>query len=348
MSTDDELPAILYVPLPGLEGDQDVYEVAGMVVGTLDVLEWRAIENNRTTDIYTDEYQAVPRYFAAEPIADNNDADEWNRVVANASRLVLSMLLCGGGDLIAPHHTTVVARSNSGINLRRRPGKTTSRFLAVTFGEDRPVLDTGRSLYGLGGEPYFLTTERAVVVEEMAAVVEAVERIGTTQPAAASALAAGKNYALARSVLLAPRVRFIALFAAIEIVLGGFGEVGKRPGLGHLVATLHFGSGDRESVGDDLEDALRSFRNATVHGGKSAATITQFLDELVPWIQPLIRAAYVLALDDDRRSAVTDALKGRASGQPSQELQTLLRTAYRGSADADAALTNLDLRSLAS
>ncbi len=346
MNEPAEMDATLYVPLPGLVGEAEGFQIAGLVVERLDVRDWWSIENNRTKDMYGDEYQVLPRYFVAEPITDFNDGDEWNRVTAAASTLVFSMLLCGRGDLIAPYHTTIVARSSGGMNLRRPPDRNTSRFLAVTFGEDLPVFDTGRELSGLGGELYVLTAERVAVIEEMFATVQHVELRAETEPKVASVLAAGHNYAQARSFLLTPRVRFVALFTAIEFLLGEFGRVGDRPGLGHLLATLHVDGDDRAAVGDEVEQHLRTFRNEIVHGGRqSPDNILQFLDELLPLVQPLIRSAYVLAVDDDRHDAAAHALEARVSDHPARVLRSLLRAAYRGSSDADAALAGLDLRS---
>lgn len=340
MSNDGEL----CVPLPGLFGVEDRFDIGGLTIERLDYFAWRAIENLRTTDMYTDEYQALPRYFLVEPTVDVNDPAEWERVGRAASQLVFSMLLCGPGDLIAPHHATIVGRSSTGMNLRRQPDRTTSRFLAVTFGGDWPVFDTGRKLHGLGGEMYVITPDRATTVDEMIDVVRQIEARAETDPTLRSVLAAGHNFSQSRSFLLAPRVRFVALFAAIEILLGEFGPVGERPGLGHLLTTFHVPGEEREEVGDELESQLRTVRNQTIHGGVGAGDLITFLDGLIPLVQPLVRATYILALGDDRARAARRALHGRTSAQAGRVLRSLLGAAYRGSSEADDAIVGLELR----
>lgn len=334
----------LYVPLPGLVGVEDRIDIGGLTIFRLDYIEWWHIENMRTIDMYTDEYQALPRYFLVEPTADVNDPAEWGRVGRAASQLVFSMLLCGPGDLIAPHHTTIVGRSSTGWNARRPPDRSASRFLAVTFGEDHPVSDTGRNLHGLGGEMYGITPERALIVDEMVHVVRRIEARAETDETVASVLSVGHNFSQSRSFILAPRVRFVALFAAIEILLGEFGPVGERPGLGHLLATFHVPAEEREQVGDRLEDELRSVRNQTIHGGVPAEDLIRFLDGLIPLVQPLVRAAYILALDDDRGEAAHQAIRGRVSAHATRVLRSLLGAAYRGSSEADEALAGVGLR----
>lgn len=264
--------------------------------------------------------------------------------LSHAEQLVFSMLLCGPGDLIAPHHTTIVGRSSTGWNARRPPDRSASRFLAVTFGEDHPVSDTGRNLHGLGGEMYGITPERALIVDEMVHVVRRIEARAETDETVASVLSVGHNFSQSRSFILAPRVRFVALFAAIEILLGEFGPVGERPGLGHLLATFHVPAEEREQVGDRLEDELRSVRNQTIHGGVPAEDLIRFLDGLIPLVQPLVRAAYILALDDDRGEAAHQAIRGRVSAHATRVLRSLLGAAYRGSSEADEALAGVGLR----
>lgn len=340
MSSDGDL----YVPLPGLFGVEDRFDIGGLTIERLDYVAWRSIENLRTTDMYTDEYQALPRYFLVEPTADVNDPAEWERVGRAASQLVFSMLLCGAGDLIAPHHTTIVSRSSTGMNVRRQPDRSASRFLAVTFGKDHPVFDTGRNLHGLGGEMYGITPDRALIVDEMVDVVRRIEARAETDETVASVLSAGHNFSQSRSFLLAPRVRFVALFAAIEILLGEFGPVGERPGLGHLLATFHVPAEERKKVGDQLEDQLRTVRNQTIHGGVADEDLIVFLDGLIPLVQPLVRAAYILALGDDRGEAARRALSGRVSAQATRVLRSLLGAAYRGSSEADEAVAGVELR----
>lgn len=160
----EEPSAVLYIPLPGLFADQPRLAVGDLVIERIDVMDWRLLENNRATDLYSDYYQALPRYYVvaelpapdddmADDSGDEPAADPVDDVLRRVDHLVQALLLVGEGDIIRPRHVVPCLRDAAGINRRPVPDVGRSRFLTTAFGPPLPVGDTGEELTSLGGSP---------------------------------------------------------------------------------------------------------------------------------------------------------------------------------------------------
>jgi hypothetical protein len=333
-----------------LLSDVEELLVADLLVVAIDVMDWRLIENTRATDIYTSHYQAARRYYLVAPLLAESEAEadaEMAAVVQDAEDLVLALRLLGDGDVIEARYVTPVRRLGA-INLRPVPEVARSRFLTTTFGPSREIRVSDQfsqrewteDLYSLGGQPYALHEADAPRLESRLALVRS-HRIQGDSTLLRSAL---RMYTLGRSRLIQPRQRFAALFACLEVLLGGFRRPGATPSLGELLGLAV--SGDRsvaQELGVGVERELRPIRNDLAHGRDPLddEQLDEICSMLVGWLRIALTRVLMLESSDALRHEAHD-LDDSQTMEPIRLIRAVTRLGLDGHDPAVALLHRLD------
>jgi hypothetical protein len=350
-ATERDGVGIAFVPIPGLLSDVDEIPIADLLVREIDVMAWRMIENTRATDIYMSHYQAAPRYYLVAPLLAESEegADaEMAALVQDAEDLVLALRLLSDGDVIEARYVTPVRRLGA-INLRPVPEVARSRFLTTTFGPSRKIVVQDQfsqrewieDLFSLGGEPFALYAADVPRLEARLALVRS-HRIQGDSKLLRSAM---RMYTLGRSRLIQPRQRLVALFACLEVLLGGFRRLSATPSLGKLLGITV--SGDRSvaaDLGAAIERELRPIRNDLAHGRDPFADVE--LDEvcsmLVGWLRIALNRVLVLESSDLLRREAHLLDDNSQTTEPIRLIRTITRLGLEGNDSALALLYRLD------
>jgi len=339
-----------FVPIPGLLSDVDELLVADLLVSAIDVMDWRMIENTRATDIYTSHYQAAPRYHLVAPLVAESDDEadaEMAAVLQDAEDLVLALRLLGDADVIESRYVTPVRRLGA-INLRPVPEVARSRFLTTTFGPSREILvrdqfsqrEWTENLFSLGGEPFALYEADVPRLEARLALVRSHRMRGDSE----LLRSAVRMYTVGRSRLIQPRQRLVALFACLEVLLGGFRRPGATPSLGELLG-LTVG-GDRsvaEDLGSAIERELRPIRNDLAHGRDplEGEQLDEVCSLLVGWLRIALNRVLMLESSDVLRQQA-HVLDDSQTMEPIRLIRAISRLGLEGHASALALLHRLD------
>jgi hypothetical protein len=342
------------VPLIGLDGDTREFRIADLRVRNIGQRAWSRMNNNRITDIYTSHYVQSPRYHLVCSLYEGDEAAreaETARALADAGDLVLALRLLRDHDLIAPEHVVPHQRISGGINQRRYPDVSRSHFMVTAFGPPTRIEVYDRfsgntwieQLPSLGGSPFTLASADVPDVERLLALVRAYRGSGGS-PLLDSAL---RSFSVGRSRLIDGRQRTVALFCALEALMGRFRKPRARPSLGDLIAVLTQPDAQAaRSWGETFERDIRPVRNALAHGDDDYSE--EFLEAAWLQVSSALRSCLTLAMSLTSADASVweriIAFPGKRLPDPPQAhpvlgLRRLAAQAYREDSDALALLS---------